>query len=141
MSVQIIINSETAEEALLKIAALAAGLTTGRVEPITIPAPAAEPEKPKRQRQAKPETVKQPEPPAEEDDQADDVEEHLEQQDAGDDEEVPTDVDLRAAASEAGKRVGAAQVKGLLNKYGVPNVTAIPASDRRAFLGDLEGLK
>ncbi|QHT61722.1 hypothetical protein GXP70_18240 [Paenibacillus lycopersici] len=141
MSVQIIINSETAEEALLKIAALAAGLTTGRVEPITIPAPAAEPEKPKRQRQTKTETPKQPEPPAEEDDQADDVEEHLDQQDAGDNEDVPTDVDLRAAASEAGKRVGAAQVKGLLNKYGVPNVTAIPASDRRAFLRDLEGLK
>lgn len=60
----------------------------------------------------------------------------------GDDEDIPTEVELRAVAAEIGKRGAYAKkaIKALLEKYGVPNITAVPNDKRIAFKRELEEL-
>lgn len=59
----------------------------------------------------------------------------------GEEENIPTDVELRAAAASKAKSAeGKAKVKALLEKYDVPNVTGVPNGKRTAFLRDLEAL-
>jgi hypothetical protein len=59
----------------------------------------------------------------------------------GEEEEIPDDVEIRAAAKEAGSKAGGRdKVKALLKKYDVPNVTAVPDKDRVKFLKDLQAI-
>ncbi|MFD1954267.1 hypothetical protein ACFSL6_08775 [Paenibacillus thailandensis] len=55
--------------------------------------------------------------------------------------EIPTDVQLREVSAAKAKTAGKEKVKALLQKYGVPNVTGVPANKRIAFLRDLEALE
>ncbi|WP_127580159.1 hypothetical protein [Paenibacillus koleovorans] len=137
MSVQIIVSGDTAEEALIKIAALANGLKTGQLEPVAIPA--AEPEKPKRPRQSKPEEVKQPEPPVVEPEEEND-DDYLGEEPLA--EPIPTDVQLREIAKSKSDADTAARaaIKALLTKYGVANITGVPEAKRIAFKRELEAL-
>jgi hypothetical protein len=125
MPVQITITGENAQEALREIGGLSAALVGA--------APAAD--KPakttKTQSATKPIETKKEEPEKME----------TEDPDQGDDgEEIPDDVKLRAAASEAAGRAGKPAVKALLDKYKVANVTAVPANKRLKFLEELEDL-
>lgn len=53
---------------------------------------------------------------------------------------VPSDVELRALASEKAKSAGKPAIKALLDKYGAASVTAVPNESRAAFKADLEAL-
>ncbi|WP_058301719.1 hypothetical protein [Gorillibacterium timonense] len=135
MSVQINITGEDAGQALQDLATLSAALGS----PKGVVAVPEQPEAPKATRTRKPATAKPTEQTAAESEKPDEAEEDF--PDTTSDEEVPDDVKLRAAASEAASRAGKAPVKALLDKYGVPNVTALPDDKRVQFLRDLEGLE
>lgn len=140
MSVQIIITGDTSEEALLKIAALAKGLTSGQVSPIAIPE-APKQDKPARTRQtAKPDPVKE-QPPAE-DEKPEATDADADENDDAGDEPIPTDVELRELATKVGAQGPEfkAKIKPLLNKYGSANITGLPEGKRVAFKRELEAL-
>lgn len=130
MSVQIIINGETAAESLKELSTLAAGFGS----PVVAPEVKQE-EQPKRQTRQKADTPKQPV----KEEQTETVQN--EQDVSGDDDvPIPSDVELRALASEKAKSAGRENVKALLDKYKVLNVTAVPDGKRIAFLKELEAL-
>ncbi|TFE30810.1 hypothetical protein [Cohnella luojiensis] len=144
MSIQIIINGENAEHALIELSAFSAGLTGGQaVASVAQEAPKA----PRTRSTPKPETVKADEPvqnkPDSEPEASQEEEQHQSDPEPSDDEApIPTDVDLRAAAQAKGAE-GAdkkALIKPLLTKFGVSNVTAVPADQRVAFLAELQAL-
>jgi len=139
MPVQINITGSDAAESLRELSALSAGLLFNTQAAATVAAPIED--KPKRNRPTKSETKQETaaelegkkidlDKLTEEDNTADSA-------DAGDDVEIPSDVDLRAAAAEKAGVVGKAKIKALLDKYGVSNVTAIPDDKRVAFLQEL----
>lgn len=139
MSVLIQINGENAGEALKELSTLASGITGQAV----LAAPAAAAEAPKQTRTRKTETAKETPAAAQSEEKpvdVDQLEKELDEE-ASSDEPIPTDVELRAAATEARSK-GASQdaIKALLGKYGVPNITAVPEGKRIAFKRELEGL-
>jgi len=134
MSVQIIINGESAAESLKELSVLAAGFNA----PATAAVEVKQEEAPKRTR-SKTETPKQSAKEEQAESSADDAAIDQEKEEGG--EEIPTDKELRAAATEKSKAVGKAKVKALLDKYEVPNVTALPNDQRATFLEELEGLE
>lgn len=141
MPVQININGADAAEALKELSSLAAGF--GGTAPTPAAQGAKQEEAPKRQRAARADSKQTkeepPQEPAKDAEQGTPIE--LSDEDLGfDEEEVPTDVQLRATASEKAKSAGREKVKALLNKYSVPNVTAVPNNKRSAFLKELEAL-
>ncbi|REK69316.1 hypothetical protein [Paenibacillus paeoniae] len=136
MPVQININGADAAEALKELSSLAAGF--GSTAPVLVAQEAKQEDAPKRQR-SKPE----PKPPKEEpasEPEKDDEQERQEDDLGFEEEEVPTDVQLRAASLEKAKSIGREKVKALLDKYGVPKVSDIPNNKRFAFLKELEAL-
>jgi hypothetical protein len=61
------------------------------------------------------------------------------QDDEGDNVPIPTIVEIRAKASEAGgKSGGREKVKALLDKFEVPNVSGVPENMRIAFMRELD---
>lgn len=139
MSVQIIINGESANEAIIELSTLAAGLSGKQAAP-AVNVPVTEPEKPKRQTRqtAKPEVKEEPEVKPEPDVKEEDDEDFL----CEADEPIPTEVELRQIAkdkSDADPKVKPA-IKALLDKYGAKNITGIPADKRIAFKRELEAL-
>jgi len=140
MSVQINITGEDAGQALQDLATLSAALITPKGA-IAIPATAEQPEAPKATRTRKQTAAKPAEHVASEPENPEEADDDFPDNTPDPDEEVPDDVKLRAAASEAASRAGKAPVKALLDKYGVPNVTALPDDKRVQFLRDLEGLE
>jgi len=140
MPVQINITGENAEQAIQEFSILSSHFVSVPVAPVvaSVSVEAPKEEKPKR-----PRTTKQPETKQEtvedSDDSSDDVE--TGKSDSSDDgESVPTDVELRAAATEKAKSAGKPKVKALLDKYEVPNVTGIPDDQRVEFLAELLAL-
>jgi hypothetical protein len=143
MAIQIIINGDTAEHALFELTSFSAGLSRGQA---VTPAATAEAPKATRTRSTtKPEAVKPEESKQEQklEPYGDGPDDASDDQDPSDDEApIPTDVDLRAAAQAKGNE-GAdkkALIKPLLTKYGVANITAIPADQRVEFLAELQAL-
>jgi LAS superfamily LD-carboxypeptidase LdcB len=134
MPVQININGVDAAEALKELSSLAAGFNSNAASsPVT-----KQEEAPKRQTRAKAEPEKQQEKsePQKEEKASD-----LGEDDLGFDEEpIPDDVQLRTVATQKSKSAGRDKVKALLDKYEVPNVTAVPKDKRRVFLQELEVL-
>lgn len=145
MSVQIVINGENANEAIQELAALSAGIT-GQTAPIknkTVAAVEETPKKADRMTRVKSEpektpTVNQSEPednePTINEPTVDDGEDSYEP--------IPTDAELRELARNVGAQgpEAKAAIKELLKKYGVPNITAVPAEKRLAFKRELEAL-
>ncbi|CAM3745474.1 hypothetical protein COLU111180_06370 [Cohnella lubricantis] len=147
MPVLIQINGETADEAIRELSTLASGIT-GQAG-TTAPAAA---EAPKQPRTRKTESVKEtPAAAAEPEEDPKNAEPEQEDEstggaepdeDSGSDEPIPTDVDLRAVASAVGVKGADAKkaIKALLDKYGVPNITAVPQDKRIAFKAELEAI-
>lgn len=142
MSVQIVINGENANEAIQELAALSAGIS-GRNETAE-PTPTA----PKKAERAAKTTRSKPEsaktlPTAAPESEDEPVNDESETDDSGaSDEPIPTDVELRELARNIGAKgpEAKAAIKELLKKYGVPNITAVPAEKRLAFKRELEAL-
>lgn len=140
MPVQINITGDNAGQAAAEVLALAGFFSNNAPVPV-------EKAQPETRRKA---SAKSEEKPVHQENSAAanqsveaDIEQHLAESDAAepDSPEPPSDVELRAAASAAGQRVGKVQVKALLDKYEASNVTAVPNEKRAAFLSELEGLK
>lgn len=147
MSVQIIINGENAQESLLELSALAAGLNQSLQGDAAVSTAKQEPAQNAQKRQGK--SAKATTKSAEEHPTKDETEQNetgvdeavnAAMEEEFSDEPVPTDVELRAAATEKAKTAGKVKVKALLDKYKVPNVTALPDDQRAAFLRELEEL-
>ncbi|WP_217598042.1 hypothetical protein [Cohnella sp. GbtcB17] len=141
MSVQIIINGENAAEALSELSSLSGGFAA---KPVATIAETPKTERAPRTTRTKTEQPKEEAPPAETEDPdvSDEDVESLGGRDAAADESVPSDVELRGVAAEIGKKGPDAKkaIKALLDKYGVPNITAVPANKRIAFKAELEQL-
>ncbi|WP_217598023.1 hypothetical protein [Cohnella sp. GbtcB17] len=149
MSVQIIITGVDAAEALTELSSLSGGFAAKPV----VAAPTAE--MPKTERAPRTTRTKT-EQPKEEAQPADTQEAEIGEKidisdedidglgggDAAADTPVPSDVELRALASTVGAKGPDAKkaIKALLDKYGVPNITAVPANKRIAFKAELEQL-
>ncbi|MFC3802836.1 hypothetical protein [Cohnella sp. GCM10012308] len=140
MSVQIIINGENAAEALSELSNLSGGFAAKSAAPV---AEAPKTERAPRTTRTKTEPLKE-ESPAAEPEELEVSDEDVEALggDASDDAPVPSDVELRALASTVGAKGPDAKraIKALLDKYGVPNITAVPADKRIAFKAELEQL-
>lgn len=141
MSVQIIITGVDATEALTELSSLSGGFAT---KPAAPAAETPKTERAPRTTRTKTEQPKEETQPAEPGDPevSDEDVESLGGGDASADEPVPSDVELRALASTVGAKGPDAKkaIKALLDKYGVPNITAVPADKRIAFKAELEGL-
>lgn len=141
MSVQIIINGENAAEALSELSNLSGGLATKQAGAV-VEAPKTE--RAPRTTRIKTEQPKEEAPAAEPDEPevSDEDVEALGGDDAASEALVPSDVELREVAAEIGKKGADAKkaIKALLDKYGVPNITAVPAGKRIAFKAELEQL-
>jgi len=131
MSIQIIINGDSATEALHELSTLAAGFTGGNVVALPVK---AQVEKPKRPAGVKPEPEKEADPEP--------VQESENEDSTPDDSDVPIPslVELRAKAQEAGKAAGKPAIKALLDKYNSASITDVPEDQRAAFLAALEAL-
>ena len=147
MSILIQINGETANEAIRELSALASAITGQAVT--DTPAPGVTAESPKADKPARTRSKQEPAKdvratPAETQDEQPASETQIEPDldEAESDEPIPTDVELRAVAAEIGKKGPDAKkkVKALLDKYGVPNITAVPVEKRVTFKRELEGL-
>jgi len=143
MSVQIVINGENAEQAIQELAALSTGIVGRSVPAESAPVPeASKTERAARAARTKPEPAKAPTatPPEPEDEPAND-EPDTDDSDASD-EPIPTDVELREIARNIGAKgpEAKAAIKELLGKFGVSNITAVPAEKRIAFKRELEAL-
>lgn len=141
-------NPAELQEAIVGLAGIVGFVTDGAT--INVPDNAGQ-EKPKRASRSTAKTDKptaKQEEEQQEDAQAEqeasvDVENGPDSDPGGDGgEEIPTDVELRAVAAEIGKRGAYAKkaIKALLEKYGVPNITAVPNDKRIAFKRELEEL-
>lgn len=139
MPVQININGLDAAEALRELSSLASGFNGVQV---VTPEKEDKPEEPKRQRSAS-ETTKKNKPAAkqEPDKEPEAADETAADSTDGVEMEIPTDVQLRSTAADKAKSAGREKVKALLDKYSVPNVTAVPDDKRIAFLKELEELE
>jgi hypothetical protein len=133
MSVQIVINGEDANEVIRELAALSAGIVGRDAQTQSVP----EADVPKADRPAK--STRKSEP-------AKSVtaapEPEVEENDGVGDELIPTDVELREIARNIGAKgpEAKAAIKELLGKFGVSNITAVPAEKRIAFKRELEAL-
>lgn len=141
MSVQIHINGDNAAEAIKEFAVLASHFVPVPGAPATADQPKAD--KPARgsRNATKPEPAKdEPEAKQEQSDQDPPADPDTGSGDS--DEPIPTDVELRAMASEIGKKGPEAKkaIKALLDQYGVPNITSVPDDQRVAFKAELEEL-
>lgn len=138
MSIQIIINGENAEHALLELSAFSAGLTGGQT---VAPAVAEAPKATRTRSTTKPETVKaepekQPEPEPETEPEPEDDGSEPSDSDAP----IPSVVELRAKAQEVGAAKGKPAIKATLEQFGSASITDIPEEKRAAFLAALEAL-
>lgn len=141
MPVQIHINGETANEATKELRDLAAALlgkpsgAPAVEEPVKTdkPKPSRSTKKPEEETPAaEPEKVAEPEP-----DKTDEPENDTDE--GGDDENVPTVVELRAKAQEVGTSTDAKKaIKALLDKYGCKSISDVPEAKRADFLTDLD---
>lgn len=143
MPVQITINGADATESIRELTTLAAAIS-GQATAVQ---PAEEPQKQKtetkQQRTTKPEQGSKPEP-----DTADKSEPEtsgsssdVPEDQGGEQEEIPTIVQLREVASAKGKTAeGKASIKALLTKYESKSISDVPEAKRAAFLRELEAL-
>lgn len=134
MSIQIIINGESAEQIREHIAGLSGmvlGTVAAPVDPKSLTPVAPKQETPKTPK-AKKEELKQPETQVE-------MEINVSDDDMQAVEKI-TDVELRELAGAKGKAGKKAEIKALLAEYGVQAVTAVPGEDRPAFKAALEAL-
>lgn len=139
MSVQIHINGENALEVIREVSVLAQHLSlSGSAATVTA---TTAPEKSEKQTRTRgvaklADSVKEPE--------HEDSDSSAKQDDGAEygGESIPTDVELRALASKVGAMGPEAKtkIKALLDKYEVPNITAVPDEKRVAFKGELEAL-
>lgn len=130
MTVQIIINGDNAAASLKELSTLAAGFGAGPVVKTE--------EVPKRQSRTITKPIKEEAAEEKATPTVEDMSAEPEEDDLGfDDVQIPDDVQLRAAASEKAKSAGKVAVKALLDKYAVPNVTALPNDKRVAFMAEL----
>lgn len=129
MPVQIQITGDDANQAIAEFAVLSAAFTA-------TPVPNKE-EAPKRTRQSRQTSPEKTEPKAETTKEPEETK-PAEKESSGD-ENIPTDVELRAKAKEVGTTAGKkAAIKALLTEYGVSNITAVPEEQRVAFMAALE---
>lgn len=133
-------NPAELQNAIAGLAGIVGGVVTNFTTTLEEP---DKTEKPKRTSRAasKPEPAKQsdPEPANTSDDEPDQEPETT----GGDEEEteVPSVVDLRAAAQEKGKTPEAKKaIKALLDKYGSKSISDVPEKKRAAFLAELNEL-
>lgn len=149
MSVQIIITGGDAAESLLELSTLAKGFNaiTAASTPVDAQVSAAPaqvaPETPKRARKTKEEPAETGAPdrePAPDEDAP--AAGPVIKDDSSPSEPIPSDEDLRALATEIGRKGPEAKkaIKALLDQYGSANITGVPEGKRVAFKRDLEAL-
>lgn len=146
MSIQIQINGESAAEVVHELSVLAASLAPGKAPaaPVVV-AEAPKAEKLKGSRAAaKSEVAPKEESPVKPAEQpkageSEETDGDYSEFDGEEEGQIPDDVELRALAAEIGKKGVEAKkaIKALLEKYGSPNITGVPADKRIAFKADL----
>ena len=131
MSVQITINGDNATEAIQEFATLSAAFTGQAPAPVVV-----EESKPRQTRKV----VEQPKTEAK-DLVEDKPETKTDQQPAGDSDDIPTVVDLRAMGQEKGKTAeGKKSIKALLDKFESKSLSDVPEEKRVAFMVELEAI-
>lgn len=138
MSIQIHINGENAAEAIRELSVLASHLS-----PSNVAAPAATTPTTKAETSTRGRSNSKPvaDPVKENKDPDPVIEDSDTTEGGGDDEYVPTVVELRAKASEVGKTAEAKKaIKALLDEGGFKSISDVSEGNRAAFMKELEAI-